>query len=368
MPPTIMLLGASLAVLGWSMDARADPLSQVAVEWDAPVGCPARSVLIDELRRDLEGTQVQGVQLVVRARVEHPRADAWRVSIATESREGFSERSVSAHTCSALLEATSLIIAMMVDPETAAAHAPTIDETEGLRAEPLAPVASLDSRASPVSGPTGTFPTANTATAIAHYEPLGDWRWNPAPKPRSIAGHATTSAAAALAIAVDYGSLPGVTAAMGGELGIMHGRWRGEANILYFLPKSETASQEENPSAGGEFGRFEGRARLCFNPFELTKFSVGPCVAMGAARLSGQGNDALPRIQEQHKWVPVAGIGVVSTLKLTHAVALRSDWDVSFPLNRPRFGYTYASSEIQVFQPSVVAVRAGLGVEVQFDF
>ena len=63
----------------------------------------------------------------MKASVERTETDSWRVRIRTHSAEGNSDRGLVAHSCSALADATILIVAMLIDPETAATRARSLD-------------------------------------------------------------------------------------------------------------------------------------------------------------------------------------------------------------------------------------------------
>ncbi|HEY5960692.1 MAG TPA: hypothetical protein VIV60_29260, partial [Polyangiaceae bacterium] len=119
-------------------------MEQLALQWDAPLECPGRSALIDELRRDLVGSQVPSVRLAVVAHVEHPRPDAWQVTILTDTADGISDRVVTSPTCSALLAATSLIVSMIIDPETASHNASSIEDRHEITSVPIAELPHQD--------------------------------------------------------------------------------------------------------------------------------------------------------------------------------------------------------------------------------
>jgi hypothetical protein len=372
--------GPLVAVLALSISSAksglAEPLSEVTVRWEAPPDCPDRVALDQELRRDLEGSQAPSIRVHVDASVVQLNPETWRVSIRTESGAGQSERAITAHSCSALVDATSLIIAMLIDPETAATHARPIEGTR--EAAGPAPATVVNST-NPAPASSSAAPAAVPMAPIA---PIGpNFQRNPitreaknkntvhlGPAIQSPAGsHWPIAGLAAAWVAGDTGSLPRLTEALGGSLGLLYGPLRVQTSFGYFSPRSNVLTGPPKPGAAGEFGKIAGSAELCLRAFARSRFDLSPCAGLEVARLSGTGSGELTNQHTEHRPVASAEVGVLGILNLTNALALRFDLDVLLPLNRPKFGYyDQNNNPIQVFQPALLAARAGLGVELHF--
>ena len=366
------LCGAVASLLlgvGWSTHAFADPLAEVRVRWEAPEECPDRVALDKELRRDLEGSQAPSVRLTVHAHVERLKPETWRVSITTESSDGKSERAITAHSCQALLDATSLIVAMLIDPETAAAHARSIDATTETTAVPGAPVVDTGAPPAPsnASAPPAPPPASSTPRNPIPRETNNPKQLIAPPVPPSSARSASRMPVSGFVgawAAIDYGSLPGVTEAFGGSLGFVYGPWRGETLFGGWLSKSKVMDQPPYSNAGGDFGKLAGSARLCLTVWAPQRFGLAPCAGLELARMSGVGSQALTKTQRTTMISPEAGL--LGTLSLTDIFALRFGMDVSFPLNRPTFGFGYQREQQTLFLPSRAILTATAGVEMHF--
>jgi len=369
----LIALVAQLSILSWSKVLLADPLAELAIQWEAPPECPNRVALIDELRRDLEGSQVPSVALVVAARVERPRVDVWKVTIITQNAEGVSDRVVSSRTCAALLDATSLIVAMMIDPETAAAHARLSDDGPVATAVPGEPsVATL-----PNAGPSGYGANAPLPPLPHPNTPARDSRALAQPLPAGASVNSTEwhpgwplAGTIAMTSALDYGSLPALSGSFMGSLGVHYGPLRAEGSFGYWLPRDSIAS--DLAGAGGSFGKAALLGRICVDVWNPTAITVSPCLGLGVAWFSGAANDRVPhndRVpQNASKTVPIAEpeAGVLTAIKLTSHLALRLDLDVAVPLPRPEFGYTSGTDKKYLYQAKPVSVRAGMGLELKF--
>jgi len=345
-----------------ALPAVANPLDQVTVRWEAPADCPDRVALDQELRRDLEGSQAPSVRLMVFANVAQLQSATWQVSILAESNDGKSERTITAHSCQSLIDATSLIIAMLIDPETAAAHARPNDARSETTALPDALVATSNASSPPPVASNArrdSIPSESknkNRVVITHGSVL------PMPSASRMRALGFVGAWAAL----DSGSLPSVTEAFGGSLGLLYGPWRGETSFGAWLPKNRRSNQSDYPLASGEFGKVAGRARACLAALAVGRFAVGPCAGVELSRLSGKASAALTGATPPYRLVAAADAAALATLRLGDVLAVRLDLDVLIPLKRPTFGYEYQNTDQSLFRPDPVALRAATGIELYF--
>ena len=353
-------LSALLVVGGFASHTLADPLALVTVRWEAPEECPDRVALDKELRRDLEGSQAPSMRLMVRAHVSQLHSDTWRVALVAESADGRSERSIAAHSCQALLDATSLIVAMLIDPETAATHARSIDATTETGA--VSPVATSSKAATQPEASNEPRNPPSSETKRQNQAIISKGQVLPIRSPSRMRASGFVGAW----VAIDSGSLPSVTEAFGGSLGLVYGPWRGETSFVDWLPKSQSSNQADYPQATGEFTKIAGRARLCLMALAAGRLGLGPCAGVELARLSGKGNAYLTGPPPRPDWVTSADVGAIGLIKLADVLAVRLDLDVLVPLKRTEFTYEYQQQVRSLFRPAQVATRGSAGIELYF--
>ena len=323
-----------------------------------------------QLRRELAGSQLPSELLDVQAIVTRVDVDDWRVSIHTASAGGHSDRTLSARSCEPLADATSLIIAMMIDPETAATHAHVI---AGLSESPVMPARD------PVAAPTA--PPAAPTTPLVTYPgllpppaPTSNWRvavvsgtktikQNPefnAPRSEAPVRWPTRGFASGWVMR-DWGSLQSATEVIGGSLGLAHGSWSGEASLGVSLREDITQSTGRTI---GSLRLLTGALRVCWRAWEHARVAVSPCAGFGGARWSSQGNSNLANQHSEVVAKPAAEARVVGAFAVSDTLSLLLPLDVVLPLNRPSFGYFASASKISVFQPSLIAFRMGAGLRL----
>ncbi len=377
-----------LALAMWETPVAADPLALVTLQWQAPVPCPDAAALQAELRRDLAGSQAPGERLAVQASVEPTAAESWRVHIHMQGGEGNSDRVLTARSCIALADATSLIIAMHIDPETAAAHAhsfaevsePALAPAPGAMPIPSAPVVAYPGQLPPpaLANAQGNAAVSETKTIKTN---LGTERDAAAGK---LASERTTFDAEVKAAAVgpsrtqlhplvgawalvDWGSLPLASPGFGGSAGLASGPWMVEIAIGAWLNRDKTKGTELNPHAGIKLGMVSGAARLCHRIWEHAPFDLSPCAGFELVRWSGEGNSYLAGKQTGWALGFSPNARLLGTLSISEVLCLPVFLDVLLPLNRPKFGFQDAAGAPNyVYQPSQVALRVGVGVQLHF--
>jgi len=309
----------------------------------------------------------------VQAMVTRIAVDDWRVSIHTASAAGHTERSLSARSCEPLADATSLIIAMMIDPETAATHAHLI---AGLSESPVmpardpvaAPTAPLVAPAAPLVTYPGLLPPpAPTRTRRdAVLNETKTIKQNPefnASRPQAPSQWPTRGFASEWVMR-DWGSLQVATEVFGGSVGLAHGPWSSEASLGVSLREDITQSTGRTI---GSLRLLTGVLRVCWRAWEYSRVAVSPCAGFGWAWWSSQGNSNLANQRNEVAPKSAAEARVVGAFAVSETLSLLLPLDVVLPLKRPSFGYTAGGSEqIHVFEPSRTAVRLGAGLRLYF--
>src|SRR5580765_4757874 len=98
----------------WPARAVAADAERVALDWDAPEGCPPREGVAREVNRLLGGAA--GAE-VLAARASITRDDGgFRVALSTEWRGVHGERAIAARSCEELADAIAIVLALTIEP------------------------------------------------------------------------------------------------------------------------------------------------------------------------------------------------------------------------------------------------------------
>lgn len=352
-----------------SLASEAEALASITLELKAPLACPTRDDLIERLRHDLRDSRQQGSRLAAYLNVEQLGIDRWRALLSIQSDHGSNARELSAASCDAIFDATSVIVATTFDPELALADAP-----DGSAVVPNANSASasdeqthadssrLPSSASDARPAVSALPkTKNQERSIAAHPTQS--RVNPQPR---ASGAPNWEVLGALEAAVDLGSLPSPTPALRGLIGLDHGSFRAEGRAGWWWAREATSNAVSSPGAGGRFSLFAADVRLCVNALEQGRFRVYPCAGFELDRWHGEGNATLVRKASATLWGTSVDGAALFTLDLGHNVALRGNLETAIPLNPPAFGFQENGVPVEVFRPGRIAVRVGGGFELHF--
>ena len=365
-----LCLAMSLSIATCVASGAAEPLSQVTVTWQAPAECPDSIALHNELVRDLEGSQVPGERLDAQATVDQTDANTWRVHIALTTSDGKSDRWLFAHSCQALADATSLIVAMHIDPETAATHARALESVSepspaapGVVNAPAAPIVSYPGQAPPASMQRNLVPDGTKTIET-----------NPAGSPSAAAAQTASvlwphrSAFVGAWVLRDWGSMPTADWAFGGDVGASLGRWQIDTAIGVWLNKQKDAPQSGLIPPRITLGMLSGAVRACYGVWSHGPLQLSPCAGVEVERRTGEGTAHL--VSTNKRAVPDVSpnLRALANLNIYGPLSLPLHFDVLFPLNPPRFGFTDAAgtTEYSVWQPSRVAFRVGTGVQLHF--
>lgn len=340
-----------------SSHAASDPLSQLSLVWEAPGNCPSRSVMEGAIRRDLAASDVTPVPLRAEVRITQPSSDRFIVSIVAEGPAGQSRRKLEANTCSELVNATSLIIATLIDPEAAAQHSQEPSNSAG----PSRTTArtSADLGTSEVAAPRVQAATQTPHGVAAPSQPTAT---KPAARLEQGARGGSLGIVAGWAD-LDIGSLPAPTVAMGGLLGWEMDRLRIEAQAGWWRPENATWDRPPNPQAGARFEMIAAEFKACGCVYRVAWFGLYPCAGLEYRQITGRANQSVTEPGQATRRGLAPSFAALATVALARQFALRAALGPVFPLDRPEF--TIDGLGV-VHQPSWVALRAGIGLEAHF--
>lgn len=322
------LLGIVIAVLGASAAAYGQPAS-VQIVWNAPEACPSRESVVDEVTRIL-GHAVTGPGTLARADVSSDERGRWRAALSIESRGRTSERELEAETCPAIASAVALIVA--------------VANERGLPSEPAPPSAS-----------SASMPLHQARPVLTRYE-----------------SKLLVGVDAALDGIPGARAMPGLAVGSDASVGWLYASGLIRFGVMgtgtYFPPGRASAMGEQ-----ADFDLLAAAAKACVG-VAAGSFDIGPCLgselnSMRALNIRGPaqaapGTQTVVFHEASAEWWSLVGSALAHwNLSRSFAFAVRTDALVS--PNRPVFEIS-PGMPVVVFHPSLVTIRAALGVEMFF--
>lgn len=301
-----------------TLPARGAEKSSFELSWQAPSECPTSDDLRGEIARLLGGTiqLPSGGELKAQATVEHE--EKWSVTIVTEANRRAGRRLIEASSCRDLAMATSLIIALMIDPDAVAAQASV--------SQPAPPV---------VPAPNRSTPQKREST----------WKFF-----LGLQGQ------------ISQGALPSFDVGPGAGIGLLSRRWRVELRGTYGLRRDQ---QAESPTHPGAFGRFNLATALLAGCINLgrTALAFGPCVDVEGGSVLARGFGVSEGFSTHRLWFAV-GAGAYLAPSLGSRLSVPMHFDVLVPLARPEFVFTNVPGT--VYQAPIAGWRFGVGLALQY--
>jgi hypothetical protein len=318
--PVRAALFATLLVWAlWPTTVRADvpPGGSLNLEWNAGAGCPDRADAEAAIREILGSRVVTGGPAdVVHVDISELGDGRWEGLVRARGPGGSSERRFVGPTCSLVVDAAVLVVALMLDPVASAER-----------------INSMREGSQRAVTPSMQGPARDRSRVLVGLRAVGD-----------------------------VGSLPGPAAGLGVVLGVQYGRWLLEGGATVWTPRLALAAPADD--RGGEIGLYSGDLRGCWDGVRSAsgELRLGGCLDGEAGATTGQGTIGLAqRHQTSGLWAAVyAGIMArqVSATGLTPWLSL----DVGAPIRRPAFVIDGGSNTVFVFQASGLVGRVAIGL------
>jgi hypothetical protein len=306
---------------------------EVELHWAAPSDCPAGSQVVAEVNRLATNGN------------EHVRADAkvwkddalWHVALVTMHDGQRGERILDAETCALAADATSFVLAMMLDPE-------------GVRAR----LAAVD---------------ASSATPTSAEAPTGPLPAKDAPSPAKGAGSAPRADrfGLSLLLAVDSSVLPSVAPGFGAAASarVFPSRLRGADRLRVRLEVAGLVfpSREASASVLGRGGdlRLWTVALRAIPSFTVGAIELGGSVGGETGSLDGDGFGVKNVGRATSLWTALLAGGLLRW-PATGTFGLRAQAELVVPVTRSEF---QIDAETVHVTPAVSA-RGTVGAEVYF--
>jgi len=336
--------GATCAVSPAAAQAPAAATARLALEWDAPAGCPDRGAVLTQVAGLLQGSDSSADPslVAVRATVTSSTEAAWQLRLETSRAGATGERHLEGGSCAALVDAAALILAWLLDPE---ALARPDEARDGEGRDPIV-VTSADR---------GGGATAQAARLDApDARPLRER----APRRR---GEVARSIGAQVRVAgvADVGSLPAVGFGVEAVAALSTGRLRWELAVVHLFERRATL---ENRSAGGDIDLTAGSLGVCHASVRAGDVDLGPCGAIEIGALDGRGF-GVETPGEGGAWWIAPRVGAMASWHVSSALALGLDASIAIPISRPRFLLTNVGD---VYTPSPITARLGASLGLSF--
>ena len=279
-------------------NARADEPVPLALRWIAPPECPDAAFLDSYVHRLLDSPEPAPPDTPVQAAATATHTGKrWHVDLVAEAKGSKERRAFVGDTCISVVDATALVLAIMVNPEK---------------------VATYQSRvARPVPPPPPPRPA-----------PIP-----PSPSPSPLAPHApppTVFGSVAVFGAVDIGTLPTVGAETGIALGLVVRRL--QLDLVGIAEPFHAAPLAAVPDGGVRARLLRGGGRACVSLLDGA-FDVSPCIGAELVSMKVRAYGVTKPEEADGAWgEAVVGAGVGWTI--TYGMGLRADGAAQIPMYR----------------------------------
>ncbi len=326
-----------------SPDAHA--ADAISLRWSAPAGCPTADDVLAEMKR-LVGPRASADQspLDVVAEVQRSEDGTYRVRLEIPGEDGPRSREVSAASCAALGQASALILAMMIDPESALSASPRQAQPGQTKPEPPKPLT--------LSAPLSSLP-------ISLQRPLIKLSAS-SPVVKRLATRKWPPLSANLNVLLDVGSLPAPSFGFGRGISISWWRLRFELGAAAFPPRTMrfAALASAGTMADLLLSYTSVSTPLAISP----KIELWPAVRFELGRLHA----ASFGVSEPGEGAAIfAGIGIGGrvSVRLTRRTYSVLGLDGIVPITRPTFVVNGVGDALT---PAPVVVRLATGFEWRF--
>ena len=292
-----------------SVEARAQTRSDLALHWQAPVGCPDASELTAGLRTRLGRAITLGPDASTRLDAQITRdGSAFRLQLNTRTESGTEQRVLEARSCNELARATLLVASLLLS---------------------------------------------------THPVPAAE----PAPMSHAASSHAVSAGARGylhltLAGALDLGRLPALGPGLSARIGADIGRLRLQIGGLY-LPAQARALMSQ-PGASVSSQLTAAQLAVCYalvvSPW------LGPCAYAEVGALPAEGH-GLPQNERKTSLWLLGGLGLALSVPLLSWLDLSAEASLGAPLLRAQVSVRELG---RVYQVSVLAGQLQAGLRVRF--
>lgn len=345
-----------LLLAGW-LQVPEPPQPADDVQWFAPPGCPDRDALLAGIARRRGQALAPGqARVIARAIAVGPRR--YRLDLELDVGGRHEARVLTARTCTALVDALALRIALALDASAREAPADPPDPADPPAVSPTAPVdPPVPPAVSPVSP--ADPPLSPAVSPLPPTSPPGPpvpaLEFAPLPPTPTRPG-AVPGGFLRLHGLGELGALPGPTGGVGLAGGLLWPRFRLELDASYLAPRALDRPQAR-VRASLFAGAVLGCARLGRGVLELPL-----CGGLELGGMPGAGQGPGVRATALGRWLAVT-VGLGAAVRVHPRIHLWTAVQGLFAVQRSTF--VLRDPELILFDPGVVSARLALGVELR---
>lgn len=275
----------------------------VALDWDAPPGCPDGAAVRAEVRRLTGPTETGPRHLTARASIVPAADGTWTLALTTELDGVTGERILSGASCESLSDAAALMLAIILNPDLVVATPPAPPAPQ---VEPLPP-------------------------------PARPW-----PRPHwQVGAHA----------GMEVGAVEKMSSVFALSFGVAVGRF--SLRLMPGLSLPQDVFVEADPKLGGRVWAGTAGALGCFSE-SLGFLRVSPCAGFEVTRLAARGLGVL-RPREATVYWSAAEAGLLLGVPVGYGVHVELAAIGVLPLHRPT---VYLDDIGSVSRPALVGLKA----------
>jgi len=330
------VIGAVMSSTGL-VKAQAERLP-LELAWEAPEGCPDRAFMRRRIGQLLHNPAATPKNVAASAKIERSPDSRFHLALSVRTDGVEENRTMDADSCSALAEASAVVIALAIAPSQGAEP-----PDEGRTPE------TPEERASEPP-PQPSAPSAPSAPSTPNIEPP--------PRRAHTAVRTTPRAALGVGASVESGVLPEPSAGFVGSASLRLDRIRvGVLATMSLVQRphfARTAGASFEMISAGAFGSYM---------LPLGPVAVGPTVnvELTHVRVRGFGIRG-PRASSVFWPTPVLG----ARLEVSPArwIALVGRADLLIPIGAPAFNLTTTGDAVRLHDPASIAPRLSIGAEI----
>ncbi|AKU93459.1 hypothetical protein AKJ09_00123 [Labilithrix luteola] len=309
--------------------------------WTAPHDCPQAAAVVARVEEILKGPPLSPTTVRAEGAIHRSSAARFDLELTIRTGEDEDRRRIDATSCSALAEASAVVIALAVDRARTSA-------------QPSSPDAAASSSSAPEADAGPSIPKAPASA-------------KPSPFPSSPPSPATASERAlrfsvGLSPALDVGTLPHAAGGLILDTALRLRRLRVGLLGSAWLPQD--VEFEPVTHAGATFTMLTGGAWAAYM-FPIGPLSLGPTADVEATFVHLEGFGIRAPASSWTSWTTVV-LGARFEARLTRWLALTARAAMTLPIDPPTFTLGPSSSSISLHEPSAISGRFSIGPEFVF--
>lgn len=349
--PSLFAFAAFVLTLMLSAHARAQS-SGLALEWQAPTGCPTRDVVLNRLRRMVGKSLDRVTRLRAQGRIESVNA-RYRLTLHVREGEAETERVIDSDSCADLAGAAAVALGLLVrdeirEQDAAGSDGQGSDAAASPDADAVAPATPPEATPEPASPASASEPSDSARRPAVDRPPEAP----PAPP----ASRTVRFLLRAPQVGIDVGPLPHPSPTVGVSAGLSVNAL--ELTLGARLGFAQTLWAHDSPAYGAEVRRAAIELRGCY-AVPVGYFSFGPCLFSALEVLSARGVGDEVTSYSESTGVFAVGAAALAKVHFTASFAVIVSVGGQVETTRPQL-LVDGLGEIATLAPLAFTTNAGL--------